>query len=207
MQKTTSALKSSPPGISQAEELKVLRRIAGFTSAELDLSTVLHDVVDMVAHLTQADSVFIYLLSDKKDSLILRASKVPRRRALGKVTLKVGEGITGWVARENTPVSIKKNAYLDPRFKTFDILPEDRYEAFLSVPIVYKGKPIGVINVQHHESCAYSPTLVSLMVIIASQVGGIIENARLYEESKRKAHQFDSLVKISHSITSEKYLD
>lgn len=191
----------------QDEELDILRRIAKLTSSELDLTTVLNDVVDMVAALAEADSVFIYLFNDKRNMLALRASKVPHRKALGKVTLKAGEGITGWVARENTPVAIKKSAYLDPRFKTFDILPEDRYEAFLSVPIVYKGKPIGVLNIQHHAPHNYTESIVSFMVTIAGQVGGIIENARLYEESKQKAHQLDSLVKISSSFTSEKYLD
>jgi len=123
------------------------------------------------------------------------------------VVLKVGEGITGWVARENQTVAIKARAYKDPRFKSFDVLPEDRYEAFLSVPIIYKGKAVGVVNVQHKSQQDYSAETVNLIDMIAKQVGGIIEHARLFDETKKKALQFDSLIKVSHSITSEDYLD
>lgn len=190
------------------DELKLLREIARLTSAELDLATVLKSVVDLVAEVTEADSVFIYLFNDKHDRLVLKASKIPRRkRALEAVSLQVGEGITGWVAQENRPVSIGKRAYEDPRFKTFDVLPEDRYESFLSAPIVYKNKPIGVINVQHEAPHRHSESVVQLMATIADQVGGVIENALLYEENKRKAHQLDSLLRVSASIISDQYLD
>jgi signal transduction protein with GAF and PtsI domain len=193
--------------LSSADELKILRRIVDITTAEVDLDGVLSEVVKTATDIAHADSVFVYLLEDGKKTLILRASKSPHKKELGAVRLKAGEGITGWVAKTNTPVVIKEKAYADSRFKTFDVLPEDRYEAFLSVPIVYKGKAIGVINVQHKKPHAYSSAAVNLLVMIAKQVGGVIEHARLFSETREKALQFDSLVKVSHSITSEKYLD
>ncbi|MFA5261209.1 MAG: GAF and ANTAR domain-containing protein [Candidatus Omnitrophota bacterium] len=193
--------------ISQGEELKILRQIVDITSAEMDLARTLKEVVCIVNEATKADSVFIYLFDDRKENLTLMASKLPHKKMLGQLVLKVGEGITGWVAQENKPVAIYKNAYQDARFKNFDVLPEDRYEAFLSVPIVYKGKAIGVINVQHKKPHDYSARAVSLIRTIAKQVGGVIEHAILFEQVKLKAMQFDSLVKVSQSITSENYLD
>ena len=123
------------------------------------------------------------------------------------MTLKIGEGITGWVAREGTEVHIKEGAYRDKWFKGFDILPEDKYEAFLSVPIVYKKKVTGVINIQHKRPYQHAPQTVNLLSTIAKQVGGLIENARLYTEARKKAVQFDKLVQVSQSVTSEGYLD
>jgi len=193
--------------ISQDQELKILRRIADITSADMDLSHILRDIVGIVNEMTGADSVFIYLYDEKKRYLVLMASKTPHKQELGQVTLKTGEGITGWVARENKPVAIKKNAFQDSRFKNFDVLPEDRYEAFLSVPLLYKGKVSGVINVQHKKPHEYAAGTVNLIKTIAKQVGGVIEHARLFEETKVKANQFDSLMKVSQSITSEHYLD
>jgi signal transduction protein with GAF and PtsI domain len=200
-------IKKKIPGIVPAQEVRILRRIAEITNSELDLKLILGEVVNVVNDITKADSVFIYLFDDKKRHLVLIASKTPHKKELGSVNLKIGEGITGWVARENKPVAIEKNAYQDPRFKNFDVLPEDKYEAFLSVPIIYKGDPIGVINVQHKKTHEYAVNTVSLISIIAKQIGGVIENARLYEESKRKALQFDSLTKVSQFITSHGYLD
>jgi signal transduction protein with GAF and PtsI domain len=193
--------------ISPAEELRILRRIADITSSELDLKWILNEIVKIMTEFTNADSVFIYLFDDKKENLVLMASKIPHKKELGKVVLRAGEGITGWVAKENKPVAIKKNAYKDHRFKSFDVLPEDLYEAFLSVPIIYQGKAIGVVNVQHRKPHEYADNTTNLITTIAKQIGGVIENARLFEETKKKALQFDSLVKVSNSITSEDYLD
>jgi len=193
--------------ISPQEELKVLRKVVDLTSTDLDLTRILNEVVKTVNELVKADSVFVYLFDEKKKFLSLMASKLPHKKELGNVTLKVGEGITGWVAKENKPVAINSKAYQDKRFKGFDVLPEDRYEAFLSVPIIYMGKVSGVVNVQHKKPHAYDKDTTNLLQTIATQVGGVIEQARLYQETKIKALQFDGLIKVSQSITSQDYLD
>jgi len=199
--------KNKKLNISQTQELTVLRKIVEITNSELDLNVVLKEVVGVVTEMTKADSVFIYLFDEKKKNLVLMASKIPHKKELGTVNLKAGEGITGWVAQENKPVAIKKNAYKDKRFKNFDMLPEDKYEAFLSVPIVHKRKAIGVVNIQHKRVHEYAEGTISLITLIAKQISGAIEHARLYEETKQKALQFDSLVRVSQFITSEDYLD
>jgi signal transduction protein with GAF and PtsI domain len=199
--------KNKKLNITQLQEIEILRRIVEITNSELDLEWVLGEIVNVVNDMTKADSIFIYLFDEKKRHLVLIASKTSHKKELGKVNLKIGEGITGWVAKENRPVAIYKNAYQDSRFKNFDVLPEDKYEAFLSVPIIYKGNPTGVINVQHKKPHEYAVNIVNLISIIAKQIGGVIENARLYEEKKNKALQFDSLTKVSKFITSQGYLD
>lgn len=207
MAMASTKVKNQKRGISQAGELKILRQIVDITSLDLDLHFVLDEIVKITTPATGADSVFIYLFDEGKKNLVLMASKIPHQKILKKVTLKVGEGITGWVAREHRPVAINANAYRDPRFKNFDVLPEDRYEGFLSVPIIYKGKTIGVINIQHKNPHIYSANTVTLISTIAKQVGGVIEHAKLYEQTRKKAAQFDSLAKVSKSIISENYLD
>ena len=193
--------------LTQTEELAVLRKVAYITSEELDLDWVLQEVVAIVSEVTVADSVFIYLFDEKKEFLSLKASKTPHEKELRQVVLKMGEGVTGWTAEKNEIVVINKNAYKDKRFKNFDVLPEDHYEALLSIPVVYKGNPIGVMNVQNKDPKCYRKRLVDLIITIARTVAGLIENARLYEESKKKINRFESLVKIGQSITSEQYLD
>jgi len=204
---STTKNTSTKLNINQAQELKILRKVVEITNSEIDLENTLKEVVKVVNGMAKADSVFIYLFDEKKKHLVLMASKTPHKKELGTVHLKAGEGITGWVAKENKPVAISKNAYKDKRFKNFDVLPEDRYEAFLSVPIVLKKTPIGVVNVQHRKSHEYGKNTISLLSIIAKQISGVIDNARLYEDTKQKAVQFDSLMKVSRSINSEDYLD
>lgn len=207
MVKKTNPSKQKVLKVSQFQEAESLRKVVDLSSSGLDLSYILAEVVKIVNKIAEADSVFIYLLDEKQKNLALMASKTPHVRELGKIILKIGEGITGWVAKEGKVVNIKEGAYQDKRFKTFDLLPEDRYESFLSAPIISKTKVIGVINVQHKKPHQYSPKTVSLIATIAKQVSGVIENARLYAETKKKAVQFDKLIQVSRSITSESYLD
>jgi signal transduction protein with GAF and PtsI domain len=191
----------------KAREVDVLHRITDSISNTLDLESVLKHIVDVVVEVTRADACLLYLLSDGREELILRASKNPHPKLIGRITIGLGEGITGWVARERTRVVIPSNASDDPRFKFFHNLPEDRYQAFVSVPIMAKNEVVGVINVQHKRLRRYRPDELALLSTIANQVGGAIENARLYAETMRKARQIDTLSQVSETVTSNRLID
>ncbi len=189
------------------QELAILHQISQTIGSTLNLEKVLRQIVSIALKVTKGDACFLYLFDRKKEELILRAAKKTRAKAIGEIKLKVGEGITGWVAKEKRPVAISKNASLDPRFKFFQALPEDKYQAFLSVPIIHQGEVIGVINVQHKNPYQHNKGEVNLLQTIAQQVGGAIENARLFEETKRKALQIETLAKVSKTIVSNRYLE
>src|SRR6185295_14217962 len=188
-------------------EIDVLHRISESINSTLDLEAVLKHIVDMVVEVTHADACLLYLLSESREELILRASKNPHPRLIGRITIGIGEGITGWVARERTRVVIPSNASDDPRFKFFHNLPEDRYQAFVSVPIMTKKEVVGVINVQHKRPKRYRPDELALLTTIATQAGGAIENARLYAAMKRKALQIETLSQVSETVTSNRLID
>lgn len=164
------------------KELSFLYQVAQSVHS-LELSELLKDIVSIVVEVTQADSCLIYLFDQKHHELVLRASKNPHHSLLKNIKLKIGEGITGWVARERKPVVIESGASKDARFKYFSILPEDKFEAFLSIPIVNKKGVAGVINVQHKAVHQYSEMEINLSTAIGKLVGGAIENALLIEES------------------------
>ena len=191
----------------KTREVDVLHRITDSITNTLDLESVLKHIVDVVVEVTKADACLLYLVSDGHEELILRASKNPHPKLIGRITIGLGEGITGWVARERTRVVIPSNASDDPRFKFFHNLPEDRYQAFVSVPIMAKNEVVGVINVQHKRARRYRPDELALLSTIANQVGGAIENARLYAETMRKARQIDTLSQVSETVTSNRLID
>lgn len=165
-----------------SRELSFLYRVAQ-TVHSLELDEVLREIVRIASDVTSADSVLVYVLDSKKENLILRASKNPHKELLQKITMKMGEGITGWVAREKKPVAIAQNARSDPRFKFFRSLPEDRFEAFLSVPIINKSGVVGVINVQHQKPHKHTSAEFNLLSAIGKLVGGAVENALLIEQT------------------------
>lgn len=191
----------------KTREVEVLHKISDSISSTLDLEVVLSHIVDIVTDVTKGDACLLYLLSDSREELILRASKNPHPRLIGRITIGLGEGITGWVARERTRVVISSNASDDPRFKFFHNLPEDRYQAFLSVPIMAKKEVVGVINVQHKRLRRYRPDELALLTTIANQVGGAIENARLYDEMARKARQLETLSQVSETVVSNRVIE
>lgn len=169
------------------EENRLLHKIVEILGSAWELEKILNQVIRLVTELTRADGCFLYLYDPGHHDLLLRASKNPRPEAVGRIRLKLGEGITGWVARSKRAVFIPENAWQDSRFKLFQGLPEDRYEAFLSVPVSFKGKMIGVINVQHRKPKNKNPGRIKLLQTIAGLVAGAIENARLHEESQKKS--------------------
>lgn len=158
-------------------------------SARLPLDEVLREVVELASALIPSESCFIYLLEG--DELILRASKNFHPEAVGRLKLKLGEGITGWVAEHRQPVIVPQNAVADYRFQRFYALPEDRFEAFLSVPLLSRGKIVGVINLQNREPRFYTEREISLISMIGYLMGGEIELARLEKEVSRLADQME----------------
>ena len=164
------------------KELSFLYRVAR-TVHSLELEEVLKEIVHIAEDVTKADSVLVYVLDPRAQELVLRASKNRHPDLLQKITMKMGEGITGWVAREQKPVVIATGARKDPRFKLFRSLPEDMFEAFLSVPIINKRGVVGVINAQHKRKHVHTEMEVNLLAAMGKLVGGAVENALLVEET------------------------
>jgi len=119
---------------------------------------------------------------EEQENLSLSAS-LPEE--VDYLRLGLGEGITGWVAKNRQPVAVACNAFNDPRFQFFNDLPEDRYEAFLSVPILCQGALVGVINLQHRLPHSYTRREIRLLSTIGFLVGAEIEMARLKEKSSQ----------------------
>lgn len=185
------------------DELQVFSDLSTLFASTLKLQTTLDETISLVSRLTKADACFLYLLDIATKELVLSASKTPHPQEVGHLKLKMGEGITGWVAKHHKPVAISKDAYKDSRF--IGALPEDRYEAFLSVPVMIKNNVVGVINVQHRKPKAYPQRLIDLLSTVGRQVGAAIETARLYDETQRRAKALEALTAVSHTLAQDRY--
>jgi uroporphyrinogen-III synthase len=125
----------------------------------------------------QCDSCLIYLLDE--DHLVLCASNNPSPSTIGKIRLKLEEGLTGWVSRERRLLAIPREAYNDTRFKRFSDLPEDSFEAFLSAPIIARNRVVGVINVQHRAPHQHTGFEMEALTTVAEQIGCALVLARM----------------------------
>jgi uroporphyrinogen-III synthase len=154
------------------QQLRLLQKISRFMVREMPLAEALDGVVSLVVEFMECDSCLLYLLQNQE--LVLCASNNPQPATIGKVRLKLGEGLTGWVARERRLLSISRESYVDPRFKHFTDLPEDTYEAFLSAPVIVRNRVAGVINVQHREQHFHSGGEMELLTTVGEQVGCLV---------------------------------
>jgi len=188
------------------QELRILHEVAQDISSNLELNELLKRIVEMVMNFITADSCLIYLYDRVNDELILTASDIPERKMLGRIKLKMGEGVTGWVAKEKRPVALSREAYKDQRFKAFTALKEDKYEAFLSIPILSKDEIIGVMNIRNRQERHYPETQIDILFTINRYLGSAIQNAIIYEEVVKKAKQLDLLTEVSRTIVSDYYL-
>ena len=188
-------------------EIVLLHAIAKIVSTTRGLDALLEKVSELVAEQLKADAVLIYIFDDNKNQLILRGSKTPHPLAIGKVKLKLGEGVTGWVAEKRQLVAIANKASDDPRFKVFNTLPEDRYEAFLSVPIMLEpAELVGVLNVHYRKAHAHSEAETKLAQYITNEISAAIAYARLHQEARKKTQALQTLTKMSQTIAQGAYL-
>ncbi len=167
-----------------------LHQIGSSMAAADPLHQVLERIVDFVAAVVKCDSCFVYVLEDK--DLVLRASKNPHPEVVDRLKMPMGQGITGWVAEHRKPVAVASNASRDSRFQCFNELPEDRYEAFLSVPVICRNKVVGVINLQHRQTHTYTHAEIQLISTIGFLVGAEIEMARLEDENSHLSNELES---------------
>ena len=187
------------------KELVFLYKVAQSVHS-LELDELLDEIVKIATDVTHADSVLIYILDKNKETLILRASKNPHTDLFKTIKMKMGEGITGWVAKEKKPAAISHGASKDSRFKYFRGLPEDKFEAFLSVPIINKIGVVGVINVQHKNKHKHSDMEINLLEATGKLVGAAVENALLIEESLalKEALEMRKLIARAKGILMER---
>jgi signal transduction protein with GAF and PtsI domain len=188
-------------------QVGVLHRISNIVSSGLSLDQMLQELVDLTLQVTVCDACLVYLVDHSSGEIVLRASQLPHDEEIGNIRLKMGEGITGWVALHRSVVALPANAAADSRFKVFQTLPEDTYEAFLSVPLVTGGELIGVINVHHREKHFHTSDEVALLTFVGEQMGGAIAKSRLAKHSESAVKRMETLAAVAQAISVESYLD
>jgi two-component system, response regulator PdtaR len=194
-------------------QIDLLHQTSKIVSSGLILDEMLKELIRLTAEVTACDACLVYLV-EPEGEIVLRASQLPHSREIGSIRMKLGEGITGWVAEHKSVVALSAKASGDKRFKNFPALVEDTFEAFLSVPLVTGGNVIGVINIHHRKPHAHTPEQVALLSFMGEQMGGAIarsrvfeENIRLQEETLEMKRQLEArkLVERAKGILQSKY--
>jgi uroporphyrinogen-III synthase len=159
------------------QQLRLFQKVSRFMVRDMSLQEVLQGIVALVVEFTECDSCLVYLCD--QDELVLCASNTHHEAEIGRIRLKLNEGLTGWVARERRLLAISREAYRDPRFKFFGELPEDTFEAFLSAPVIARNRVVGVINIQHRQVHQHTGGEMEVVTTLGEQVGCALALARM----------------------------
>jgi phosphotransferase system, enzyme I, PtsP len=156
-----------------------------------DLRETLDRVATTIAAGMEVEVCSIYLFDAQRERLVLRASVGLDRESVGRVSMKVNEGLVGLAIESGEPVVVA-DAMSHPRYKYFPETAEERYHTFVAVPIEEgRRKPIGVLTVQTLRRRKFSRAEVRLLRTAAAQLAQILSHFQLRETLATKEKERD----------------
>ena len=187
-------------------ELSFLHEVSRLASSARDWDEMLRVVIERTTDAMGAEVSSLYLLERPEGVLRLIATNGLNRGGIGRATLRLGEGIVGWVANARVPLAAR-DVRTEPRWKWVPEVDEKRFVSMLSVPVVARDEVIGVMNVQTVEPRDFGHEEIDFLQTIANQIAGIIEKGRLQRDSDRKLREVSALFEVSNVLTSTLDLD
>jgi len=179
----------------QAEVLAVLNEIAVELTSILELNPLLERVGQLLRRLIDYQMFTIMLLDEKGEVLVTRYAwrfgsiHAPMRR------ISVSSGLVGAAVREWRPINVP-DVRKDPRYLPMN--PETRSE--LIVPLFYKGRVIGVLDLEHTRPGFFNEGHERMLTTLAAQVAIAIENARLYQAVRRQERQLERDIAMAREV-------
>jgi len=183
------------------ERLNLLFQVSNVIHSTLEPREALKLILGEAVRLMRAISGSVALLNPTTGFLEIEASHGLPPRA-SQLKLRLGEGITGWVARAGKPARVG-DVTKDPRY----IMVRRKVCSELAVPLEVNGEVRGVLNVDSDRLNAFSADDQDLLQDLALQAARVIHNTWLYEQVRLKARLLESLVNVGQTINSTLNLD
>ena len=176
-------------------ELEFLQRLSQSAAATMDADELVQLIIRETTSAIGTDVCSLYLANPGGRDLTLTATNGLNERMVGKVTMTLGEGVTGWVAETRQPMKVSDVA-VDPHWKWVPGLDEQRFTSMLSVPIESGPRLVGVLNVQSTEHREFTQEDIDFLLAIAGQVAGILERSEMQRRQEAQLAE----IQRSHAI-------
>ncbi|MDW5594078.1 GAF domain-containing protein [Conexibacter stalactiti] len=178
---------------------KTLYDVIGVIASSPDLDRVLDGIVDVLSRATRSHACFVYLRDGER--LRLQAASAVYSHVVGSVEFGVEEGISGWAVRSNRSVFVRDGALADPRNHYVRELEEERFQSMAAIPIPSRGGTVlGVIVLHTIAPREFDEATIGLLEHAAPLVAGVIENAQLYADARRRVAALTLLTTLSERI-------
>ena len=191
---------------SYAKQIEALKEISTAISSDRYIDDVLKLTVTVTANVMDSKVCSLWLIDEKGDCLRVRATQTMNKEYLKERSLKLGEGVVGYVAQQNTPAIIL-DVLEEPRYKEKELAKKMGLRSMLSVPMRVKDRVIGVINIYKSPRHEFTKTELDLLTTVANQAAICIENTELMVRSKVIQEELESrkLVERAKGILMREY--
>ncbi len=183
------------------ERLELLFQVSNVIHSTLDSQEALQLILREAVRVMRASSGSIILINPTTGFLEIHAA-IGLVENAKKIKLRVGEGITGWVARSGKPARVG-DVVKDSRY----VMLKPNVRSELAVPLEVAGEVRGVLNVDSNRKFAFGESDQELLQALAAQAAKVIHNTWLYERLRVKAGLFETLVRVGQTINSALNLD
>lgn len=180
-----------------AEVLPALVEIGEEINASLDLDEVLQKSAALVKRLIDYEIFAVMLLDERTQELYFRFAIGHRPEVVQHWRVPLGKGITGIAAATRQPFRVG-DVSAEPRY----INALDSVRSELAVPLLYKNQCIGVLDIQSNQADYFTRDQQSILTLLASRIAIAVENARLYERTRRQAETLLLLNEIGREASS-----
>ncbi len=182
------------------DRLKILYRISRCLTTVLNPDDVIKMIVEKSVQMMKAKTGSLMLLNESRDSLYIKYAIGIDEEVVKNTLVKIGDSISGWVAREAKPL-IVKNIEADERFK---MISKSKYEtrSLISSPVIIKGEVVGVLNVNNKvDGKEFTEDELELLNTLAGQTAVSLENAKLYSDLQKS--YFDTIRALVNAIEAK----
>jgi starch phosphorylase len=179
---------SEAPSTHEESLLWTLEEISRLVSHSGNPAETLTNIVQLIQRRFETDVCSVYLLEADRSTLVLAATIGLKPDSVGRVRMRLNEGLAGLVGEELQPI-VLEDATRHPRFKYFREAGEDSYHSFLGIPLLDRGLLQGVLVVQTVEPRAFSPDAVRMLTTAGAQLTPIVSEARTMGQFVAPAHQ------------------
>ena len=181
----------------RAELLDFLLEVSAITAETLDLDRLLDNVAEIIKKVIPYQLFAIMLYNDKRKTLRIKHAIGHREEICKHLNVALGEGITGLAALERQAILVP-----DVTKHPYYLNALDAVQSELAVPMVARGKLVGVIDIQSTKIGTFTEYDRAILKLIAARVASAIDNARLYRRVDQQNRTFKTLHRVSQEFSS-----
>jgi two-component sensor histidine kinase/putative methionine-R-sulfoxide reductase with GAF domain len=182
-----------------------LERIADVFEHNEPGAETLAEIAEIARSVTRTDAAHLFLLD--AEGFLRLAADTHAVEQVGRVAIRVGQGLTGWAAELRRPVVVAREPWTDSRYQEYPGFEERQFQSILCVPLIDEGDLIGVLDVRTRRAYGYDRNEARVLSRIADQVARAMRHQAKVSTLETKASRYEAVTEVTDVIAGSPYLE